>query len=845
MTDSVLDIMKIEKIKQENLTAESVGVYKIVNKNLITIFEKKPEITALPASLVKVIVTICVLNNISKIGLTLDSQLIRSSEDSNDGSGSNLDIGDTISVYDALANMLVANSNVTANIIARIFGEKLLNLEGNYHPTYKQCIDKWMGVIHKKILQLNMKNTHFKSPSGLDTNSYSNVSDISLMIYEAYQYNEIKEIWRNKEYSLTITDINGVSRCVKIISNVYPVVQGIAIGGKSGNFFSKKTGNCCNMAYILPNHISGYSYIVIILKSNSSDNRIKDINYINNTLLQGGAPKYENLIDRLLRDSPKEYLNLDNTLNINTAVIKEIKNRLIVRFESTENYRRLLVFCCDVGRLDIVYYLFNYLDKNSDTLTGFIEDLPNIKRIRDFSKNPDILLLQKLAMNTVNINEGLLIKSIFFKNLKAFKINKETSYADNMLLSFQLNILLSSEIKLSKDECVEIIYYFRDTEKCEILRKNVCFLLLFEHAIKYNLQNFFTLPLAHFNQLTQIQYAITSLSFLTQEFKNKYFALFREKIKCKNNLLITKKKKFAVCVSGIYRNHKEALVSLKEKLIDPLEADVFIHTWDKMTYWAGYGGSPHIRRTLGPDAAKTLPTNRGYYSNLKKLSEFLPKSTKILQTAITKENDIEFLKHQLNPVDIIIENEEMFANSLTDPAGFSRLRGTLNQIKMFWGIKKSFDLALQKKKYDVIIRVRPDIKINTFATKERFANIENSTLYSRVALKVGISDSLFYGTDGLAYNFSRFVDTMIEKQSLSPFDDYPKSDSHALLALWVFSNNINLTPSIIQHSLLPNVAVPLPNLLEALQEDFLALNKNMQNELGKFINFLIANYCRS
>lgn len=46
------------------------------------------------------------------------------------GSGNDLRAGDTLTLWDALHNMLIPSSNVSATIVARTMGERLLALEG-------------------------------------------------------------------------------------------------------------------------------------------------------------------------------------------------------------------------------------------------------------------------------------------------------------------------------------------------------------------------------------------------------------------------------------------------------------------------------------------------------------------------------------------------------------------------------------------------------------------------------------------------------------------------------------------------------------------------------------------
>ncbi|HIW07472.1 MAG TPA: hypothetical protein H9889_09155 [Candidatus Ignatzschineria merdigallinarum] len=548
------------------------------------------------------------------------------------------------------------------------------------------------------------------------------------------------------------------------------------------------------------------------------------------------------LSEELLSLSRDDFEIKNSALNIPGKIKEVVKSSFDQRLNSADSYNKFLIFCCDIGRLDIVYYVSQFIDKDRELLQQYIEKIPNIQRILKFSEIKDIARLQQLSMHEISFKDAVLLKEQFFTFLREMRKSGAALFMDNMTLSFSLTLLLRTDFALlDKDECVEIVEYFKNVEKTEQIRRNTCYLLIFDYVIKHNLDAFFTLPKRHFNHLTYVQYALTATSFLSKEMKSNLFHLFKDKIKHQNNLSNTRKLKFAVCISGLYRNHPDVLQSIKTNLIDSLDADVFVHTWDQMSYWTGYGGSPSCWRTLGMDAQRQLPQK--YHHNLRDLQSILPKTTHILSTPLMTSNDVELLKGILNPTAILVENETDFIASLSNPSGFTKLRGTYNQIKMFWGIKQSFDLALAEGKYDVIIRIRPDTAVMNEITPLFFENIENNVLYSRTWPKTGIADATFYFTDSVAYIFSRFVDQMMDKQALSPFDKYPEYDAHALLAAWVFDNNLQLDPKYIPTVIQVNPTTKLEGLSDALDQDYAALDDDKKEALVGFIDYLRDTYC--
>ena len=549
-------------------------------------------------------------------------------------------------------------------------------------------------------------------------------------------------------------------------------------------------------------------------------------------------PSNKGLLDLIANTGEPDSL----VLSIKLGIDKAIKAVFDQRLKSANHYNNFLVFCCDVGRLDVVYYVLHFVDHENELLKAYIVERPNIQRIIDFSEVSDIARLQQLSMHEISQNDATLLKEHFLICMREMRESQEPLFLDNMVLSFSLLLLLrSGYLLLDCSECIEIINYFKNVDKTEQIRRNVCYLSILDYVLKHNLTGFFTLPKQHFNHLTYVQYAITSTAFLDKSLKENLFSIFKNKIKAENSLKISRKLKVAICISGLYRNHPESLESIKEKLIDPLEADVFIHTWSEMSYWTGYGGSPSCWRTLGHEAQATLP--KAYHQDLMTLKPLLPQTTNILKTPLMRENNIDLFQRILNPKEIIVENEADFIASLTNPEGFTKLRGTHNQIKMFWGIKQSFDLALKADKYDVIIRIRPDMTVVNQIEPSFFDGIENNVFYSRVWPTTGITDSLFYSTDSVAYTFSRFVDQMMEKQELSPFDNYPRYDSHALFASWVYANNYGLEPKYIAGIIQVNPITKLDGLSEALDQDFHALTADKKLALKDFVEHLRVVYC--
>ncbi|WP_026879690.1 hypothetical protein WMO13_02195 [Ignatzschineria larvae DSM 13226] len=527
-------------------------------------------------------------------------------------------------------------------------------------------------------------------------------------------------------------------------------------------------------------------------------------------------------------------------ISISAALYNYIKQMSEKRFENAKAYNDFLVFCCDIGRLDIVFYFTRYVDHMSPLFQEYMIETPNIKRIYNFTDDEHLGELQTLSLH--DLTDGIICR-LKQTLLDLIGDQKEDSFYGNMIVSFYIALLLeSSKMIFDRNQVIDIIAYFKNSHKTEQIRRNTCYLLLFDYVLKFNFYGFFRLPDCNFNHLTYLQHAIVDTPYIGGELRDILFEIFKNRIKQYNTLSrYSKKLKFAICISGSYRNHQDCLESIKENLIDPLDADVYIHTWDQMSYWTGYGGAPSVWRTFGRDAQQVLPEK--YQINLERLTPFLPQVNTILRAPLTKSFDSALFEAIFRPKKMIVESEKAFTDSLINPDGFSRHRGTLNQIKMFWGIKQSFDLALANGKYDVVIRIRPDIKMVERITPDFFAGIKNNVFYSRVWPTTGIADAIFYGTDSVMYAFSRLVDEMMEFQELSPYKDYPKYDCHALLAAWVYESNFQLNNQYIPGFIEVNPKIPLPGLREAIESDIENLTDEQREELMPIIEYIKNNYC--
>ncbi len=232
------------------ITAE--GVY-IVNLDSYTpIYEKNSQNKFLPASTAKII-TALVAYDIYK-----PEQVIEVKKTISDGQIMNLYIGEKITVENLLYGILIHSSNDAAYVLADNYGYQ-----------------KFIQLMNEKAKKLNMKNTRFSDPSGLNSfNQYTTPFDLALATRELLKNPYLAKIVSIKE--ITISDID--FKYFHKLTNVNKLLGEISgLGGlKTG--YTEEAGE--NLISFYKNN--GHQYIIVVLKSLDRFNDTKNlINWIN------------------------------------------------------------------------------------------------------------------------------------------------------------------------------------------------------------------------------------------------------------------------------------------------------------------------------------------------------------------------------------------------------------------------------------------------------------------------------------------------------------------------------------------------------------------------------------
>ena len=120
----------------------------------------------------------------------LDDKVTISDEiDKSYGSGIYIKKGEVLTIRDLLYGLMLRSGNDASYAIAK-------NISGS--------VDKFVEEMNKKADELNLKNTEFNNPNGLDEEkgNYSTAYDMAIIMSEAMKNKDFREIVKTKKYSL-------------------------------------------------------------------------------------------------------------------------------------------------------------------------------------------------------------------------------------------------------------------------------------------------------------------------------------------------------------------------------------------------------------------------------------------------------------------------------------------------------------------------------------------------------------------------------------------------------------------------------------------------------------------
>lgn len=184
-----------------------------------------------PASTTKVMTALLVIEN-----LDLDAQVSVEEGDfaevTADSSVAGLVAGETLSVRDLLACLLLPSGNDASYVLARA-------VAGDWQS--------FVGMMNERAAELGCAGTHFANPCGLpDDNHYTTARDLATILQAALAYPEFVEIAGSATWDLPATSGNPartLENTNQLINPESPVyMDGVVTAGKTG--FTYDAGRC-------------------------------------------------------------------------------------------------------------------------------------------------------------------------------------------------------------------------------------------------------------------------------------------------------------------------------------------------------------------------------------------------------------------------------------------------------------------------------------------------------------------------------------------------------------------------------------------------------------------------
>ena len=186
------------------------------------IYEQNPDVTLPMASTTKIMTALLLCEHGEfEREIVVTEEMLRV-----EGSSMGLLSGDIVTLHDLLYGLMLASGNDAANVIAYVLGG---------------TVNGFVAIMNRKAQELNLANTHFATPSGLDGDGhYTTARDLANLTMFAMQNEEFAKAagsktatlnYGNPPYRRTLTNHN------KLLGSF----EG-AVGVKTG--FTKKSGRC-------------------------------------------------------------------------------------------------------------------------------------------------------------------------------------------------------------------------------------------------------------------------------------------------------------------------------------------------------------------------------------------------------------------------------------------------------------------------------------------------------------------------------------------------------------------------------------------------------------------------
>ena len=291
---------KIENKETPNINSRKAVVIDRNSKEIL--YGKKENEKVKMASTTKIMTALVVIQN------TNLNNTVEVSKKAAETGGSRLKIkkGDKISVKDLLYGLMLRSGNDAAVALAEYVGGS---------------VERFANLMNEKSKELQLNNTHFVTPHGLDDDEhYTTAFELALITDYALENEIFAKIVKTKTANITV---NGKTRTINNTNELLGNLNGV-YGVKTG--FTNGAGRCLVTAIKREN----MDIICVVLGADAKKNRTKD----SIKLIENVFEKYEviSLNNKICQEFNNWYKLIGQRINIE----KGDKNELVLRLSSNE-----------------------------------------------------------------------------------------------------------------------------------------------------------------------------------------------------------------------------------------------------------------------------------------------------------------------------------------------------------------------------------------------------------------------------------------------------------------------------------------------------------------------------
>lgn len=309
--DNTVETEKQDDIEKEqpaiNLKSQSGIIMEASTKKVL--LEKSSHEHLAPASMTKIMTMLLIMEELNKGNIKLEDQVIISANAANmGGSQVYLEANSKATVKELLTAIGIASANDAAVAMA----EKIGGSEDNF-----------VNMMNKRAKELGCVDTHFSNPHGLDEDDhYSSAYDMALIAAELLKYEDILEI--TKTHETTLTHQNGKNIWLVNTNSLIRFYSGLD-GLKTG--YTEKAGYCLTGTMKRNN----MRLITVVMHANEKEDRNTDtINmmeygysmFYKNILIDKEKSIGEIFIDNSKKRTVKYYLEEDANIILGKDIDK-------------------------------------------------------------------------------------------------------------------------------------------------------------------------------------------------------------------------------------------------------------------------------------------------------------------------------------------------------------------------------------------------------------------------------------------------------------------------------------------------------------------------------------------